>query len=120
MLTHPDRLIKRAVSGMLPKNRLRKHLLDKIHVFPGQFHTMESKMLPQVVTHFNLQFMEVKKQTIDELIGPEENENTVLVYESVQNSELGKGYKKELDPTILIPFEEREDYVPSKIITKKP
>ncbi len=35
---HPQRIIEWAVSGMLPKNRLRAHALKKLHVYAGQSH----------------------------------------------------------------------------------
>lgn len=31
--TKPDEIIRKAVSGMLPKNRTRKHLLDRLLIF---------------------------------------------------------------------------------------
>lgn len=36
--THPERIIVRAVHGMLPKNRLSRHLLRKLHVYAGPEH----------------------------------------------------------------------------------
>ncbi len=35
---HPDRIIKFAVKGMLPKTRLGRKLLTKLRVFPGKEH----------------------------------------------------------------------------------
>ena len=35
---NPKRIITEAVSGMLPKNRLRKHLIAKLHVYAGAEH----------------------------------------------------------------------------------
>ncbi len=35
---HPEQLIEKAVHGMLPKNRLSRHLLRKLHVYPGAEH----------------------------------------------------------------------------------
>lgn len=37
--TYPDRIIIKAVSGMLPKNRLQDKTLKHLHVFPGPEHT---------------------------------------------------------------------------------
>ena len=35
---HPNRVIKFAVKGMLPKNRLGRRLLKKLYVYPGGAH----------------------------------------------------------------------------------
>lgn len=35
---HPDRVIKFAVKGMLPKNRLGRQLLRKLHIYAGPRH----------------------------------------------------------------------------------
>ncbi len=35
---HPNRVIKFAVKGMLPKNRLGRRLLKKLYVYPGGSH----------------------------------------------------------------------------------
>lgn len=35
---HPTRVIEKAVSGMLPKNKLRRHFMDKLHIFAGPEH----------------------------------------------------------------------------------
>lgn len=35
---HPERIIEMAVSGMLPKNRLRKKFLNRLKVYPGPEH----------------------------------------------------------------------------------
>ena len=42
-LTHvrennPTRILKEAVSGMMPKNRLRRFILDKLYVYAGSEH----------------------------------------------------------------------------------
>lgn len=39
MLTkHPDRVIKKAVKGMLPKNTLARHMLKRLKVYPAADH----------------------------------------------------------------------------------
>jgi large subunit ribosomal protein L13 len=35
---HPTRIIEKAVNGMLPKNKLRKHFMSKLHLFAGPDH----------------------------------------------------------------------------------
>ncbi|MFA7685676.1 MAG: 50S ribosomal protein L13 [Candidatus Gracilibacteria bacterium] len=34
----PAKVIELAVSGMLPKNRLRQHIIKKLHLFAGETH----------------------------------------------------------------------------------
>ncbi len=36
--THPDRVIRAAVRGMLPKNRLTQRYLDNLKIYPGSEH----------------------------------------------------------------------------------
>ncbi len=38
LATHPDRIIKHAVKGMLPKNRLNRKILTKLKIFAGSEH----------------------------------------------------------------------------------
>jgi large subunit ribosomal protein L13 len=38
LIQHPDRIIERAVQGMLPKNRLRGRMLNRLHVFADAEH----------------------------------------------------------------------------------
>ncbi len=40
---HPDRLLRDAVWGMLPKNMLSKHLLRKLKIYPGSEHPHKSQ-----------------------------------------------------------------------------
>lgn len=35
---HPDQILREAVWGMLPKNRLSKHLMRKLKIYPGAEH----------------------------------------------------------------------------------
>lgn len=35
---HPTRILEEAISGMLPKNRLRKHFLSRLNIYAGQEH----------------------------------------------------------------------------------
>lgn len=46
--TDPERIIRNAVSGMLPKNRLRDRRLANLHVFAGEEHQFEDRK-PQEV-----------------------------------------------------------------------
>lgn len=45
---HPERIIKHAVSGMLPKNKLRAAWLKKLYVFEGEGHPYKDK---KFITH---------------------------------------------------------------------
>jgi large subunit ribosomal protein L13 len=38
MANRPDRLVRDAVAGMLPKNRLGRRLITKLKVYPGAEH----------------------------------------------------------------------------------
>lgn len=40
---HPERIVEMAVSGMMPKNRLRQHFLKKLHVYAGAEHPHASQ-----------------------------------------------------------------------------
>lgn len=40
---HPDEMIKRAVKGMLPKNKLSRHLLTKLKVYADEKHPHHSQ-----------------------------------------------------------------------------
>lgn len=35
---HPDRILRKAVKGMLPKNRIGRHLLGKLRLYAGPNH----------------------------------------------------------------------------------
>lgn len=39
----PEEVIKHAVSGMLPQNRLKKSMLKRLHVFAGSEHKYQDK-----------------------------------------------------------------------------
>jgi large subunit ribosomal protein L13 len=46
---HPDRIIRLAVKGMLPKNRMGRHLLSKLRVYAGPNHPHAAQQ-PKVYT----------------------------------------------------------------------
>lgn len=35
---HPERILETAIAGMIPRNRLKKHVLSKLHVYAGDEH----------------------------------------------------------------------------------
>lgn len=39
----PEEIIRRAVKGMLPKNKLQKSMLRRLHIFAGAEHTFKDK-----------------------------------------------------------------------------
>ncbi len=47
--SHPDRLVRAAVTGMLPKNRLGKRLATKLKVYTGSEHPHDAQQ-PVAVT----------------------------------------------------------------------
>ena len=49
LATHPDRVITLAVRGMLPKNRLGRHMLKKLKVCVGSEHPYKAQK-PQPLT----------------------------------------------------------------------
>ena len=47
--SHPDRIIKEAVWGMLPKNTIARKMMTRVKVFAGPTHTHEAQK-PEVIT----------------------------------------------------------------------
>ena len=47
--SHPDRIIKEAVWGMLPKNTIARKMMPRVKVFAGPTHTHEAQK-PEVIT----------------------------------------------------------------------
>ncbi|CAD6885715.1 unnamed protein product [Tilletia controversa] len=45
MKKKPDEIIRKAVSGMLPKNKLRERRLDRLKIFPDEEHPYKSNIL---------------------------------------------------------------------------
>ena len=43
---HPERLIREAVWGMLPKNRLSRHLMRKLKIYSGADHPHVAQIAP--------------------------------------------------------------------------
>ena len=41
---HPERVIEFAVKGMLPRNKLRKHILKKLKVYTGESHPHQAQL----------------------------------------------------------------------------
>ena len=40
----PEEILRHAVSGMLPKNRLRKQHMKRLRIFPGRAHDFEAEI----------------------------------------------------------------------------
>ncbi len=49
MNTHPERIIRAAVRGMLPKNRLNRKILKKLKIYAGTDHKHEAQK-PEVLS----------------------------------------------------------------------
>jgi large subunit ribosomal protein L13 len=49
MQLHPDRVLRQAVEGMLPKNRLGRQLATKLKIYTGQEHPHAAQQ-PQVLS----------------------------------------------------------------------
>lgn len=45
---HPDRIIRHAVAGMIPKNRLGRAMLRKLKIYAGSVHPHEAQKLEQI------------------------------------------------------------------------
>lgn len=43
----PEGIIRHAVSGMLPQNKLRDRMLKRLYVFPGEEHNYQDKFKSQ-------------------------------------------------------------------------
>jgi len=44
----PEKILYDAVWGMLPRNKLRKHIIKKLRIFPGEEHTHKAQSLKPV------------------------------------------------------------------------
>lgn len=51
MKKSPEKLIKKVVKGMLPKNRLGDQLLGNLYVFAGAEHNMQAQQPKQIDLH---------------------------------------------------------------------
>lgn len=47
ILEEPNRVIKEAVSGMLPQNKLRASMLKRLYVYPSEDHPYKDKLIVQ-------------------------------------------------------------------------
>lgn len=43
LIEHPEKVIRQAVSGMLPKNKLRDSMLRRLYIFPDGNHPYKAK-----------------------------------------------------------------------------
>ncbi len=44
LASHPDRIVRQAVKGMLPKNALARHMLKRLKVYAGADHPHEAQV----------------------------------------------------------------------------
>ena len=45
MQTKPEQILRRAVSGMLPKNKLRDRRLERLKIYPNDAHPYEANII---------------------------------------------------------------------------
>ncbi len=43
--SHPERIIRHAVRGMLPDNKVREQLLKRLYIYPGSDHPYKDKFI---------------------------------------------------------------------------
>ncbi|GJN88165.1 hypothetical protein Rhopal_001130-T1 [Rhodotorula paludigena] len=58
---NPEEIIRRAVSGMLPKNRLRDKRLERLLIFPTAEHPYEANLLRDHAEEFGKTFRQARK-----------------------------------------------------------
>jgi len=46
---HPERILEKAIAGMVPRNRLKQHFLKKLHIYAGSEHP-HAVQNPQPIT----------------------------------------------------------------------
>jgi len=47
--THPCRILYQAVAGMIPRNRLKKYVLEKLKIYPGSEHPHSGQKLETIL-----------------------------------------------------------------------
>ncbi|GAA5977050.1 hypothetical protein JCM11641_001286 [Rhodosporidiobolus odoratus] len=57
----PEEIIRRAVSGMLPKNRLRAKRLERLFIFPDAENPYEANLLKDYSAEFGQTFKQAQK-----------------------------------------------------------
>ncbi|EGR27396.1 hypothetical protein IMG5_196660 [Ichthyophthirius multifiliis] len=123
----PEQLIYYCISKMLPKNKKRRDLLQKIRIFRGLQH--DHKEFPNVEFNQNIKqnyydnnqknifkkFLPQTKPLVDEkLYNPflQNIENLVIKYQSAQDTPKEfEGLKKDIDHNFEIPFNQRDKVV---------
>lgn len=66
-------IIRRAVSGMLPKNRLRAKRLERLFIFPDAEHPYEANLLKDHAADFGKTWKQ-EKRDVSEVQAPKEGE----------------------------------------------
>ncbi len=65
LATNPQEILKRAIKGMLPNNKLRSKMLKKLFVFPNTDHPYK-KQLKQETPEVKAETAEVKEEVVAE------------------------------------------------------
>ncbi|KAL4426280.1 hypothetical protein ABPG74_018697 [Tetrahymena malaccensis] len=97
----PEQLVFYCISKMLPKNLKRRDLLKKVEIYRDFQH--ERQGLPNFVPY-------TEKSTFDQYFNPfvHNFEDLVIKYQSSQETPKEfEGVKKDIDPEITIPFNQR-------------
>ena len=100
--SNPERILTDAVSGMLPKNKLRKDIIAKnLVMFRGPYHTYHHVGLPQ--------FTEPKPRDINEEMGLDgfSKDTHVVTYTASRDGSVPEEFKdlpQEIDPSIGEPL----------------
>lgn len=101
---HWDKVVKLAVSGMLPKNNLRKKYLERVFVYPDLYHDFE--FLPQFQYRAGVDHS--KELGYDDLLT---SPDTEIIYANTEIPDELKHMKLNLGahPEIEVPFHLREE-----------
>jgi len=87
LMNHPDRIISKAVWGMLPKNKLRKERLHRLKIYPEQVHNHQAQLAhsitPKTITEL---FNRCKWKATD--FDPEKHEGVLMTLEHVEDRTL--------------------------------
>ena len=99
---NPERIINDAVKGMLPKNKLRNELLERLVLIRGPYHNYHKVGLPQFVEHAPVDIPEFFGQELT----PENA--TVYFHTGPDFPEHLKDVPQKIDPSIGVPLMARE------------
>lgn len=96
-----EQLVKRVIRGMMPHNRTRKFLLDRIVVHKGQYHPHEAQGIPQFIN----QPLPDPNEMLH-LVDKDNINDYKIVYESDPNMDVEefKGVERDIDENVTYPY----------------